>query len=161
MRFLASVADALAAAPAILASPLLAASGFDEVAGSVVTNTSVTYYMNHLYDIKLFAEKGDNSFYPVPLTESIRGVGSPIGQFAEPTSGVFKDWVACYKCWPGTPTLSSSQNTVTTRLVPEDAGHKEMDTALSGFIHFPGGSNQDMTQGVKGGKPQTFNYSGI
>lgn len=72
MRFLASVADALAAAPAILASPLLAASGFDEVAGSVVTNTSVTYYMNHLYDIKLFAEKGDNSFYPVPLTYDIK-----------------------------------------------------------------------------------------
>ncbi|KAH7414540.1 hypothetical protein DE146DRAFT_750680 [Phaeosphaeria sp. MPI-PUGE-AT-0046c] len=78
MRFT-TIAAAIAAAVAIFASPLSSTKDFDEVAGSILTNSSVTYYMNHLYNIKTFADKGHNGFYPHPITASGKRLSARVG----------------------------------------------------------------------------------
>lgn len=73
MRSSTLLAGVLAAASTVLASPLaVPTAAFDGIADSVVTNTSDTYYMNHLYDTKSFANKGSNGYYPRPLTYEVK-----------------------------------------------------------------------------------------
>jgi hypothetical protein len=56
----------------VLASPAGTVESFGEVAGSVVTKSSVAYYMNHLFEIKTWSDKDDDGMYPRPLTYEVK-----------------------------------------------------------------------------------------
>ncbi|KAH7080609.1 hypothetical protein BKA63DRAFT_247935 [Paraphoma chrysanthemicola] len=131
------------------------------VAGSVVTNKGVLYEMQDLgQEIRAFAGKVDDGYYPHPATykinegfkcrfylDSTRGVGTLIGEFTG--SGDFgNNWVAFYACWHTTAVVIQRE--------PEPAGSEVIPC---GYTLTANGGNPSLSE--TGKNPTRLRYFAI